>query len=57
MSHNRYVRYVSIFHNWLQPARASFNHLHKQLVGLDEWETSITQQTRMLQSNPNAFNE
>ncbi len=54
---NRYVRYVSIFQNWLQPAGASFDHLHKQLVGLDEWGASITRQVRMLQENPNAFNE
>lgn len=33
---NRYVRYVSIFQNWLRPAGASFDHLHKQLVALDE---------------------
>ena len=54
---NRYVRYVSVFQNWLQPAGASFDHLHKQLVGLDEWGASITRQVRMLQANPNAFNE
>lgn len=54
---NRYVRYVSIFQNWLGPAGASFDHLHKQLVGLDEWGASVTRQIRMLQSNPNAFNE
>ena len=57
VSRNRYVRYVSIFQNWLRPAGASFDHLHKQLVGLDEWGASITRQVRMLQSNPNAFNE
>ena len=57
VSRNRYVRYVSIFQNWLRPAGASFDHLHKQLVGLDEWGASITHQVRMLQNNPNAFNE
>lgn len=57
VARNRYVRYVSIFQNWLRPAGASFDHLHKQLVGLDEWGASITRQVRMLQENPNAFNE
>ncbi len=57
VARNRYVRYVSIFQNWLRPAGASFDHLHKQLVGLDEWGASITRQVRMLQGNPNAFNE
>ncbi len=54
---NRYVRYVSVFQNWLKPAGASFDHLHKQLVGLDEWGASITRQVRMLKDNPNVFNE
>ncbi|HRW67583.1 MAG TPA: DUF4921 family protein, partial [Candidatus Competibacter sp.] len=34
--HNRYVRYVAVFQNWLKPAGASFDHLHKQLVAIDE---------------------
>jgi len=54
---NRYVRYISVFQNWLRPAGASFDHLHKQLVGLDEWGASIERQTKMLQDNPNAFND
>jgi galactose-1-phosphate uridylyltransferase len=54
--HNRYVRYISVFQNWLRPAGASFDHLHKQLVGLDEWGASITEQVRMLREDANAFN-
>lgn len=54
---NRYVRYVSVFQNWLRPAGASFDHLHKQLVGLDEWGASITRQVKMLKDDPNVFNE
>jgi len=34
---NRYVRYVAVFQNWLRDAGASFDHLHKQIVALDEW--------------------
>ena len=30
------VRYVSVFQNWLAPAGASLEHLHKQLVAIDE---------------------
>lgn len=29
------VRYVVAFQNWLKPAGASFDHLHKQLVAID----------------------
>ncbi len=54
---NRYVRYISIFQNWLGPAGASFDHLHKQLVGLDEWGASIRHQVDMLRMDPNVFNE
>jgi galactose-1-phosphate uridylyltransferase len=56
-ANNRYVRYISVFQNWLKPAGASFDHLHKQLVGLDSWSISIENQIQMLRSNPNVFNE
>lgn len=54
---NRYVRYISVFQNWLRPAGASVDHLHKQIVALDEWGTSIQNQIRMLREDPNVFNE
>jgi len=54
---NRYARYISIFQNWLSPAGASVDHLHKQLVALDEWGSSITEQTKMIRQDPNIFNE
>ena len=53
---NRYVRYVSVFQNWLRPAGASFDHLHKQLVALDEWGNTISDQTEMIRKDPNVFN-
>lgn len=57
LENNRYVRYISVFQNWLQAAGASVDHLHKQLVGLDEWGSSMQQQIRMLREDPNVFNE
>lgn len=54
---NRYARYISVFQNWLRPAGASFDHLHKQLVALDEWGSSIARQIRMLREDPNVFND
>ena len=54
---NRYVRYISVFQNWLRPAGASFDHLHKQLCALDEWGSSLQHQTKMLRDDPNVFNE
>lgn len=54
---NRYVRYISVYQNWLRSAGASFDHLHKQLVSLDEWGASIQNQIKMLREDPNVFNE
>jgi galactose-1-phosphate uridylyltransferase len=56
-ANNPYVRYITIFQNWLQPAGASFEHLHKQLVGLDEWGTSIQAEVDTARENPNIYNE
>jgi galactose-1-phosphate uridylyltransferase len=54
---NRYVRYVAVFQNWLKPAGASFDHLHKQLVAIDERGVSKELELRLLRANPNIFNE
>jgi len=54
---NRYVRYVVTFQNWLRPAGASFDHLHKQLVGLDAWGTFIEREAQVVRGNPNVYNE
>ena len=56
-ANNRYVRYISVFQNWLAPAGASFDHLHKQLVALDEWGTSVEEEVEMVRQNPNIYNE
>jgi galactose-1-phosphate uridylyltransferase len=54
---NRYVRYISVFQNWLRQAGASFDHLHKQIVSLDEWGASIENQIKMVREDANVFNE
>jgi len=33
LAHNPLARYAAIFQNWLSPAGASFEHLHKQILG------------------------
>lgn len=37
---NPQARFVVTFQNWLKPAGASFDHLHKQLVAIDELGTN-----------------
>lgn len=54
---NRYVRYVAVFQNWLRPAGASFDHLHKQLVGIDEHGVQGELEVRAVRDNPNVFND
>ncbi|MDO5533515.1 MAG: DUF4921 family protein [Propionibacteriaceae bacterium] len=54
---NRYARYVSVFQNWLKPAGASFDHLHKQLVAIDERGVQNEATLAKLRTNTNLFNE
>ncbi|RAV32400.1 DUF4921 family protein [Corynebacterium heidelbergense] len=54
---NRYVRYVAVFQNWLAPAGASFEHLHKQLVAIDEHGLQNEVEIAQVRSNPNMYNE
>jgi len=54
---NRYARYVAVFQNWLRPAGASVDHLHKQLVAIDERGTQQDRAIQRVRANPNVFNE
>ncbi|MDR2975559.1 MAG: DUF4921 family protein [Propionibacteriaceae bacterium] len=54
---NRYTRYVAVFQNWLKPAGASYDHLHKQLVAIDEHGANADQVAYRIRENPNFFNE
>ncbi|MBL8666369.1 MAG: DUF4921 family protein [Rhodospirillales bacterium] len=54
---NRYVRYVAVFQNWLAAAGASFDHLHKQLVAIDERGVYNDMEIRLARANPNIYNE
>jgi galactose-1-phosphate uridylyltransferase len=56
VENNRYVRYLSVFKNWLKPAGASFDHLHTQIVAIDEWGASIERQIEMIKKDKNYFN-
>lgn len=54
---NRYVRYVTVFQNWLNQAGASFDHLHKQLVAIDGISALNEQEFQMARINPNMYND
>ncbi len=54
---NRYVKYVQVFQNWLKPAGASFDHLHKQLVAIDQRSVNGRLEVEKVRQNPNLYNE
>lgn len=41
-------QYVAVFQNWLRPAGASFDHLHKQLVAIDEPAPQLSHELDLL---------
>jgi galactose-1-phosphate uridylyltransferase len=51
-----HARYVVAFQNWLRPAGASFDHLHKQLVAIDEYGPLMSRVLGRLDREPNLFN-
>lgn len=48
--------YVAAFQNWLRPAGASFDHLHKQVVAIDEYGPQVERERRRLRTDPQVFN-
>jgi galactose-1-phosphate uridylyltransferase len=54
---NPYAVYTSVFQNWLSPAGASFDHLHKQIVGLDEWGLALDKMLKLASKDKQVFNE
>lgn len=52
---NPKVRYVAAFQNWLKPAGASFDHLHKQLVAIDEYPVATIAELDRLHDHPDSY--
>ncbi|GAB97012.1 galactose-1-phosphate uridylyltransferase [Kineosphaera limosa] len=52
---NERIVNVVAFQNWLRPAGASFDHLHKQLVGLDELGRWRSDEVVALRADPDLF--
>jgi galactose-1-phosphate uridylyltransferase len=52
---NPHARMVAAFQNWLRPAGASFDHLHKQLVAVDEYGNDLAAQLERLGEEPDLF--
>lgn len=52
---NPQVKYVATFQNWLKPAGASFDHLHKQLVAIDEYPVQIAEEKEKVRHDPQIY--
>lgn len=52
---NPHAAYVSIFQNWLGPAGASFEHLHKQLVAIDRLGGRMRHELDMWRIDPDVY--
>ncbi|MBD2760493.1 DUF4921 family protein [Yimella sp. cx-573] len=52
---NPHARYVSIFQNWLAPAGASFEHLHKQAVAIDRLSRRMQRELKKLRKEPDIY--
>jgi galactose-1-phosphate uridylyltransferase len=50
-----HARYVAVFQNWLRPAGATFDHLHKQLVAIDEHGPQTDRELKRLRGEPDLF--
>lgn len=46
------ARYVAVFQNWLRPAGASQDHLHKQLVAIDEDGPQLARELVLAEQDP-----
>ncbi|MGB8021850.1 MAG: DUF4921 family protein [Candidatus Nanopelagicales bacterium] len=53
---NPFARYVAVFQNWLRPAGASFDHLHKQFVAIDEYGPQLEREIELLSGDCELFN-
>lgn len=54
---NPYVKHVAVYQNWLSQAGASFDHLHKQVLGVDTWGAGIHRRLEVLRRFPPFYNQ
>lgn len=52
---NPFASYVAIFQNWLRPAGASFDHLHKQLAAIDQLPVQFEAELARLHTQPDLY--
>lgn len=56
-NHDEHVKYVVAFQNWLKPSGASFEHLHKQVVAIDEIPVQISEEIEQIARRPEIYHQ
>ncbi|MGL4676275.1 MAG: DUF4921 family protein [Brevinema sp.] len=56
-SRNPYITFIAIFQNWLTAAGASFEHWHKQILGLDFWGEVLNREASLYKNNPTVYQD
>ncbi len=54
---NRKAEYISVFQNWLGAGGASIEHLHKQLVALDEWGPGVKREAKLSRADKDYYSK
>ena len=54
---NPHIKHVAVYQNWLAQAGASFDHLHKQVLGVDTWGAGIQRRMEVLRRFPPFYNQ
>ncbi len=54
---NPFVTYVCVYTNWGGHGGASFEHLHRQIIGLDRWGHYLKKSANLAQNNPDFFRD
>ncbi|MGL4388373.1 MAG: DUF4921 family protein [Brevinema sp.] len=57
ITRNKYIRFITIFQNWMLAAGASFNHWHKQILALDFCGQPLKREQELFQSNSRIYEE
>lgn len=54
---NSFVRYVCVYTNWLRDAGASFEHLHRQVIGIDLFSPETIHGADLARKNPQVYED
>ena len=54
---NPFVRFVCVYTNWLRDAGASFEHLHRQILGIDRDSEEIVRGAELAATTPQVYED